>query len=94
MFQKQEEMKLAIDEALLRYTLTGLKVGESQPYEFIENSRPDLFTDAMWTELHELTSFTCYETLLESMAKDMTPWEKFMQCEKADAAFDLLPEPF
>lgn len=32
--------------------------------------------------------------LLEKMTKDMHPWEKFMQSEKVEVAFDLLPEPF
>lgn len=69
-------------------------MANAEPYAYIENTRPDLFSDAMWTELHNLTSFQCYEILLEKMTKDMPSWEKFIQCEKADIAFDLLPEPF
>lgn len=48
----------------------------------------------MWSELHQLTSFSCYETLLEFISKDIAEWEKFMICEKAEQAFDLLPEPY
>ena len=92
--QKEEEKKLVVDEALLKYTLTGLMMADSEPYATIENTRPDLFTEAMWSELHQLTSFQCYEILLEKMTKDMPQWEKFMKCERADQAFELLPEPF
>ena len=92
--QKEEEKKLVVDESLLKYTLTGLMMADSEPYEFLENTRPDLFSEAMWSELHQLTSFQCYEILLEKIIKDMPLWEKFMLCERADHAFDLLPEPF
>ena len=64
--QKEEERKLAIDESLLKYTLTGLMTADSEPYSFIENTRPDLFTEAQWSELHQLTSFSSYETLWRS----------------------------
>lgn len=79
---KEEEKKLAIDETLLKYTLTGLMMADSEPYDFIDNPRPDLFTEAMWSELHQLTSFQCYELLLEKIVKDVAQWERFMQCEK------------
>ena len=67
---------------------------DSEPYSFIENTRTDLFTGAMWAELHQLTSFSCYETLLESMTEDVEQWERFMRSEKAEAAFEQLPEPY
>ena len=86
--QKEEERKLAIDEALLKYTLTGLMTADSEPYSFIENPRPDVFTEAMWAELHQLTSFSCYETLLESINDDIELWERFMRCDKAETAFE------
>lgn len=92
--QKEEEKKLVVDEILLKYTLTGLMMADSEPYVSIENTRPDLFSESMWSELHQLTSFQCYELLLETMVKDMPAWEKFMKCERAEQAFDLLPEPF
>lgn len=44
--------------------------------------------------MHQLTAFPCYETLLENIMKDVECWEKFMKCEKADQAFDLMPEPY
>ena len=55
--QKEEEKKLVVDETLLKYTLTGLMMADYEPYEFIENTRPDIFSEAMWSELHQLTSF-------------------------------------
>lgn len=45
---KEEEKKLVIDEALLKYTLTGLMVADSEPYAFIDNPKPSLFTDSVW----------------------------------------------
>ena len=30
--QKEEEKKLAVDEALLKYTLTGLMMADCEPY--------------------------------------------------------------
>ena len=49
---KEEERRLHIEESLLKYTLTGLMTADAEPYDFIENPRPDLFTEAMWSELH------------------------------------------
>ena len=43
---------MVIDESLLKYTLTGLMTADSEPYDFIENPRPDLFNETMWSELH------------------------------------------
>lgn len=76
--QREEERKLVIDESLLKYTLTGLMMADAEPYSHIQNTRPDLFNDAQWAELHQLTSFPCYETLLENMMRDITLWERFM----------------
>ena len=56
----------------------------AEPYAFIENSRPDLFSESMWQELHQLTSFQCYEILLEKITQDMSQWEKFMLSDKAE----------
>ena len=42
---------------------------DSEPYFFIENTHNDLFTGAMWTELHKITLISFYETLIESMMK-------------------------
>jgi len=47
--QKEEDKKLAIDATLLKYTLTGLMLSEAEPYVVVDNTRPDLFTDAMWS---------------------------------------------
>ena len=69
-------------------------MADAEPYAFIENARPDLFSSSVWSELHQLTSFACYETLLENMTRDMDAWERFMGAEKAEQAFELLPEPY
>lgn len=50
----------------------------------MENSHPDLFTEAQWAELHQLSSFVCFETLLESVVKEIEHWEKFMKCDRQD----------
>lgn len=49
---RDEEKRLEVDESLLKYLLTGLMMAEAEPYAYIENSRPDLFSEAMWNELH------------------------------------------
>ena len=49
---RDEEKKLEVDESLLKYLLTGLMMAEAEPYAMIENSRPDLFSETMWNELH------------------------------------------
>lgn len=41
-----------MDDALLKYTLTGLMMADSEPYAFIDNVRTDLFSEAQWAELH------------------------------------------
>lgn len=69
-------------------------MADAEPYSFVEITRPDLFTETMWAELHQLTSFSCYETLIENIIKDINSWERFMRCEKADAAFEYFPEPY
>ena len=47
----------------------------------------------MWQELHQLTSFSIFEGLLESIDSDAQKWEEFMLSTKAEEAFELLPEP-
>ena len=69
-------------------------MADSEPYAFVENTRPDLFTQAQWSELHQLSSFACFETLLENIVKEIASWERFMQCDRQDVVFDLLPEPY
>ena len=46
-------------------------MADSEPYAYVENSRPDLFTQAQWSELHQLSSFVCFETLLENIVKEV-----------------------
>ena len=70
--QREEERKLVIDESLLKYLLTGLMMADAEPYSHVEITRPDLFTETMWAELHNLTSFSCYETLIENIIKDIS----------------------
>ena len=43
---------LEVDESLLKFLLTGLMTEEHEPYAFVENTRPDLFTESKWSELH------------------------------------------
>ena len=69
-------------------------MADAEPYSFLQNTRPDLFTETQWSELHSLTSFSCYETILENIIKDIDLWEKFMKCEKHEVAFEQLPEPY
>jgi dynein heavy chain len=79
---------------LLKYLLTGLLSPDAEPYSFIDNPRPDLFSDKMWNDLHQLTSFPVFEMLTESIVKDIGAWEKFINTEQAERAFEALPEPF
>ena len=48
LIEREKEKKLAIDESLLKYTLTGLMPVYAEPYGFIENPSTDLFSEAMW----------------------------------------------
>ena len=48
---KEETRKLEIDENLLKFVLTGLLVQDEDPYDQIDNKRPDLFPEHMWQEL-------------------------------------------
>jgi len=90
----EEQKRLVVDDALLKYCLTGLMIADSEPYLEVNNTRPDLFSEAQWAELHRLSSFPCYETVLEQILQNVGGWEKFMLCEKPEQAFDLMPEPF
>jgi len=48
LIQIEKEKKLAIDESLLKYTLTGLMPVYAEPYEFIENPSTELFSETLW----------------------------------------------
>ena len=50
--ERENERKLVIDDQLLKYTLTGLMMADSEPYGYAENPRTDLFSDATWQELY------------------------------------------
>lgn len=89
-----EELKLRINDDLLQYMLTGLlKNKPSKVSDEKDNPNPEVFTPAIWKQLHELTTFDVFESLIDDIIENQAAWMLFMRADK-NQFNDLLPDPY